>query len=159
MTKNIRTWVIVADSGRAQLLIPDEDETQLLPADLPGLSAVDVSRHARDVKSDRPGRSFSSERGGVRHAIEPRHDYHKQEKHKFAAAMADAINRACLAQDYDRLVLVVPPRTLGELRSLLSDRVQAHMSVIPKDLTKATTSTIWLEVADAVRHPPLTRTT
>ena len=33
MTKNIRTWVIVADRGRAQLLIPDEDEAQLLPAD------------------------------------------------------------------------------------------------------------------------------
>ena len=158
MLKSIRTWVVVADSGRAQLLIPDEDETQLFPADLPGLSSLDVSHHARDVTSDRPGRSFGSAGGGVRHAIEPHHDYHKQEKHKFAAAMAHAINQACLAGDYDRLVLVVPPRTLGELRSLLSDRVQAHMSVIPKDLTKSTTPAIWLEVADAVRHPPMTPT-
>lgn len=158
MPKNIRTWVVVADSGRAQLLVPDEDVAHLLHADFPGLPAAELNRHARDATSDRPGRSFTSAGGGLRHAIEPRHDYHKLEKHKFAAAVANALNHSCLAQDYDRLVLVVPPRTLGELRGLLSDRVQATMSVVPKDLTKSSAQEIWLEVADIVRHPPLTRT-
>lgn len=159
MPRKLRTWVVVADSARAQLLIPDQDNATLHPADLPGLLSSELDRHARDVTSDRPGRSFNSSGDGVRHAIEPRHDYHKEQKHKFAEVVANAINQACLAKDYDRLVLVVPPRTLGELRGLLSDRVQTQMSVIPKDLTKATIQEIWLEIADVVRHPPLTRAT
>ena len=64
MPKHIRTWVVIADSARAQLFVLDEDETRLIPAELPGLADVSVSRHARDVLSDRPARSFSSGSGG-----------------------------------------------------------------------------------------------
>lgn len=145
---------MIADSGRARLFIVDEHVTGLIPAELPELS-VEVHRHARDLKSDHPGRSFSSAGGGARHAIEPHHDYHKLEKHDFTAAVAHALNRAYDSGEFNQLVLVVPPRTLGELRILLADSVQTRMQVIPKDLTKATMEELWAEVAGIVRKVPL----
>jgi protein required for attachment to host cells len=156
MTKTKDTWVMVADSGLARLFIADEHVTGLIPAELPELS-VEVHHHARDLKSDRPGRSFSSSGGGARHAIEPHHDYHKLEKHNFAAAVAHALNRAYASGEFNQLVLVVPPRTLGELRKMLGDSVQARMQVIAKDLTKAAVDQLWTEVASLVRVAHLTQ--
>lgn len=156
MTKTKDTWVVVADSGRARLFIVDEHVTGLIPAELSELS-VEVHHHARDLKSDHPGRSFSSAGGGARHAIEPHHDYHKLEKHNFAAAVAHALNRAYASGEFNQLVLVVPPRTLGVLRKMLGDSVQARMQVIAKDLTKATVDQLWTEVASLVRVAHLTQ--
>jgi protein required for attachment to host cells len=153
MHKHLRIWVMVTDSGRAHLFVADEDLTGLSAAVLPGLPVEEIHAHARDLKSDRPGRSFGSAGGGTRHAIEPRHDYHKQEKHEFVATVANALERAFVAQEFDRLVLVAPPRTVGEMRHLLPDRLQAEMQVIAKDLTKTTVPQIWTEVVDNVPRP------
>lgn len=156
MTRTKDIWVMVADSGRARLFIADEHVTRLIPAELPELS-VEVHHHARDLKSDHPGRSFSSAGGGARQAIEPHHDYHKLEKHNFAAAVAHSLNCAYASGEFNQLVLVVPPRTLGELRKMLGDGVQARMKVIAKDLAKATVDQLWTEVASLVRVAHLTQ--
>jgi len=66
MHKTLRSWVVVADSARAQLFIPNEDETSLNQSELPGLVRVEVGHHSSDVGSDAPGRSFGSAGGGVR---------------------------------------------------------------------------------------------
>jgi protein required for attachment to host cells len=93
-------------------------------------------QHSRDLKSDKPGRGFSSSRSGVRHAFEPPHDYHKLEKHRFMATLATALDPACSRREFDDLVLVAPRRSLGELRGLLSKRVQARVrEEVAKDLT------------------------
>jgi protein required for attachment to host cells len=156
MRKIVRNWVVVADSGQAHLFATDENETRLIPLELPGVPVAEVAHHARDLASDRPGRSFSSAGGGIRHAIEPHHDYRKQEKHNFVAALAESLNVAFQAKKYDRLVLVTPPRTLGEFRQLLSAPVQAGMEVVGKDLTAATTDTLWSEVGPIVHRRPVT---
>ena len=125
MRKHIRSWVVVADSGQAHLFATDHEETRLIPLELPGGSVP--AHDSAELSSDRPGRSFSSAGGGLRHAIEPHHDYRKQEKHNFTVALAQWLNVALQANKYDRLVLVVPRRTLGELRQLLSPQVKARM--------------------------------
>ena len=61
-----------------------------------------LGRHARDLGSDRPGRSFASSGGGVRHAIEPHHDARKMEKHKFAEEAVRFLDDACAADRFDR---------------------------------------------------------
>ena len=76
MAGQARTWVVVADSGRAQLFVPDEDKTRLVQRDLPDFEPPSISHYAREVISDRPTRSFSSAGGGVRHAVELRQDPH-----------------------------------------------------------------------------------
>ena len=155
MSKHLRTWVLVSDSARARLFTVNEDETELLSAAMPGVVPPDFHPHARDVKSDRPGRAFSSASGGPRHALEPQHDYHKLEKHAFVASVAKALEHAATAREFDRLVLVAPPRTMGEFKSVLSERVQAVMQTIPKDLTKASAEKVWATAAQIVRRRPI----
>ena len=132
----IKTWIVVADGARARFFQPDEETAKLVPAGLADMVAPPSRQRARDLKSDKPGRSFSSSRSGVRHALEPPHDYHKLEKHRFMATLATTLDAACGRREFDDLVLVAPRRSLGELRGLLSKRVQACVrEEVAKDLT------------------------
>jgi protein required for attachment to host cells/ribosome-associated translation inhibitor RaiA len=67
----------------------------------------------------------------------PRHDYIKLAKHNFAREAAGTLDAALADNRYDKLILVAPPRSLGELRELLSERVLASLvHEVPKNLTK-----------------------
>ncbi len=153
MSKTLRTWVVATDAAHAQLFIYDDLAGELRAAPLSGLPAREDWLQPHTEKSDRPGRSYGSS-GGVRHALESHSDYRKLEKHRFSVAVAEAINRASQAREFDRLVLVAPARSLGELRQYLSHPVQSAMQVIAKDLTKAPVAKIWEHVAESVLRPP-----
>lgn len=129
------TWIVVADGARARFLKPDAGTAKLVPAGPADLASPQSRQRTRDLKSDRPGRSFSASRSGVRHAFEPPHDYHKLEKHRFMAALAEVLDDACGRRAFDDLILVAPRRSLGELRGLLSKRVQGSVrQEVAKDL-------------------------
>jgi protein required for attachment to host cells len=54
------------------------------------------------------------------------------------------LDEAYERKDFDQLVLVAPHRSLGELRGLLSERVQRCVrKEIARDLTGVTPSTLW----------------
>ena len=63
-------------------------------------------------------------------------DAHQVEEDRFAANAADLLKRRALAHDYESLIVVAPPRTLGELRKHyhkeVSDRIIGELD---KDLT------------------------
>jgi protein required for attachment to host cells len=150
--KHIHTWIVVADGVRARFLTASEDGSRLIPARDTDMVAPMNRRPSRDLKSDKPGRSYSSSRSGVRHALEPPHDYHKLEKRRFTAAVAKALEEASEGKAFDRLVLVAPRRSLGELRGLLSDRVKAQIDQeIAKDLTNETASRLWRHLQPLMR--------
>jgi protein required for attachment to host cells len=131
-----QTWIVVADGARARFFKPDRELAKLVPTGPADLVAPASRQRPRDLKSDKPGRSFSASRSGVRHAFEPAHDYHKLEKHRFMARVAEALDDGCRRRDFDDLILVAPRRSLGELRSLLSKRVQGSVrEEVAKDLT------------------------
>jgi protein required for attachment to host cells len=89
----------------------------------------------------------------VRHAVEPHHDYRKLEKHRFAADLASFIERACAEDRFDRFLLVAPPRTLGELRSLLSARVKSRLwKEIGKDFSGRPATHIASALAEDIRR-------
>lgn len=132
----VKIWIVVADGARARFFSPDEESAKLVSTGLGDLVAPQSRQRPRDLKSDKPGRGFSSSRSGVRHAFEPPHDYHKLEKHRFMATLATTLDAACGRREFDDLVLVAPRRSLGELRGLLSKRVQGRLRrEIAKDLT------------------------
>lgn len=145
--KRIRTWIVVADGARARFLTASEDGDKLVPA-LPADMVAPMNRRpTRELKSDKPGRSYSSSRSGVRHSFEPPQDYRKLEKHRFCAAVAEALDKASESKAFDRLVLVAPRRSLGELRGLLPDRVKARIDrEVAKDLTNETPARLWLHL-------------
>ena len=65
------------------------------------------------------GRSFESSgsAGDMRHAIEPRTDPHRELKRTSPTSSADMLDQRLTEKAYDRLVIVAPPKALGDLRA------------------------------------------
>ncbi|SMF73670.1 host attachment family protein [Allosphingosinicella indica] len=88
----------------------------------------------REQSTDAPGRSFASFSPG-RSAYEET-DFHQLEEDRFAASTAELLNRRALEGDFESLVIVAPPRTLGELRKHLHKETEKRITAeIPKTLT------------------------
>ena len=137
MKAHKKFWILVADGRRARILEYDDPETGLRPAT--SSDYVADSRPSRERGSDRPGRVHESA-SSLRHAIQPRVDWHDFEEVKFAHEMAKLLNKARLHRAFDQLVLVAPPRSLGELRKALDrDTLAVVAAELDKDLTKLAT--------------------
>jgi len=125
------SFVLVAD-GRKSLFFRNEGDGAY-----PNLIVEGEDEHAdrkdREIKSDGPGRAFSSV-GDGRSAFEET-DFHQQEEDRFAADTAAMLKERALRNDYESLVVVAPPRTLGELRKHYHKEVERRLvAEIPKDL-------------------------
>ena len=78
---------------------------------------------------------LSSPQGAARSSVEPT-DFHQIEEDRFAAEAADLLKRRALANDFESLIVVAPPRTLGELRKHYHKEVSERLKgEIDKDLT------------------------
>ncbi len=88
----------------------------------------------RDQGTDRPGRSFASS-GTHRSAMEQT-DWHQLAEDRFVGEVAERLYKHAHAGRYDKLIVVAPPKVLGNLRKAfhkeVSDRISAE---IPKELT------------------------
>jgi len=77
-------------------------------------------------------------------------DFHQLEEDRFAAETAALLKERALRQDFESLIIIAPPRTLGELRKHyhkeVSDRLRAE---IAKDLTGHPVSEIEQALAKA----------
>jgi protein required for attachment to host cells len=105
---------------------------------------------SREIGSDRPGRSFESV-GSTRHAMESPSDPHREQKRQFARRIADAVERKQAAKSFDRLVLVAPAVTMGDLRAILPDKVKAVVAAeLVADLTNTPMSDLPAHLADHV---------
>jgi len=151
-----RTLIVVADGARARFLRESEDHKKLVPADDADMLAPTARRPDRDLVTDKPGRGFSPARDGRRGGFEPAHDPHKLEKHNFTARLAAHLDKACSARQFDRVVLVAPKRSLGELRMLLSARVKKAVShEVAKDLTASSPTALRKALVDALPKPAI----
>jgi protein required for attachment to host cells len=151
--KLIPTWVVVADGARARYFaLRDGDGAYNLEV-LSSETNSHLEPHSRDAKSDRPGRTAESMGGGVRHAIEPRHDYHKMEKHDFAREVMQHLEKSFDAHEFERLVLAAPHRSLGELRTLLPHKMTSCIwHEIGRDFTKLGVEELWLRLAPHLKE-------
>lgn len=150
--KHSTTWIVVADGARGRFFKAGSDLKKLVSVRNADMVSPDSRQRAHELKSDKPGRSYSSSRSGARHALEPPHDYQKLEKHRFMAALANALDSAWMQQKFDDLVLVLPRRSLGELRGLLSKNVRARVRLeIAKDLTNETAASLLTHLAPRLR--------
>src|SRR3954447_9897154 len=151
-----RTLIVVADGAKARFLKESEDHKKLVPADDADMLAPAARRPDRELVTDKPGRGFSPARDGRRGGFEPAHDPHKLEKHNFTARLAQTLDKACSARQFDRVVLVAPKRRLGELRPLLSPRVKKPVShEVAKDLTASTPTSLPKALAEALPEPAI----
>ncbi len=119
--KPTTTWILIADGARARIFANLGPGKGIAPVE----GGVLKGDHApsRDLASDRPGRTFESA-DVMRHAIDPAQDPHRELKRAFAGRIASLIEERLAENAFDRLVLVAPPVTLGDLRSALSKSVK-----------------------------------
>lgn len=151
--KTRKTWVLVSDGARARVLENDGPGTGLTSA----LNFDFAASHApsRDFGSDRPGRGQGS--GGpsgstAQHAKPSKVDWHSYEKHLFAGQLADELETAMHKSAFDDLVLVAPPKALGELRQALTDHVKGHVTgELGKDLTHLSVHELGSHLKDTVQ--------
>lgn len=136
--KKTVTWVVLADGARARIIAQDGPGAELtsvyeeedVKAKLPG----------REINADRPGRTFDSGgRGDAaaqgRHAYEPPTDPRWKEQADFIRSVAELLEDAAHQGSFERLVLIAPPKALGELRASLSKNVSRMVCAeLPKDL-------------------------
>jgi protein required for attachment to host cells len=135
LMKKTVTYVLFADGARARIYV-NEGPGKGLHAVSGATHKADLHRHSRDVKSDKPGRTIDAATG-QRSSMEPHQDWHRFEKHKFAHEMAKVIDAAAANKAFDRLILVAPPTTLGDLRMELDEQTMKLVSgQLPKDLTR-----------------------
>lgn len=133
MPKKVVTWVLVADATHATVYVNDGPGRGLNPADTPTFKS-DVPHYTRDAVSDRGGRSWGGA-GGARHGMEQPTDTKRHAEQEFAREVAKALGQAAQEKKYDRLVLVAPPKALGDLRAELPKHAQERIShELPKDL-------------------------
>ena len=63
-------------------------------------------------------------------------DYHKDEENRFAAGLAEQLRMRALAHDFEALIIIAPPRTLGELRKNLHVEVEKRIIMeLAKEMT------------------------
>lgn len=125
-------FVVVAD-GRKMLLLRNEGDEQH-----PNL-VVERKREQdnppnREQATDGPGTSFSSV-GSGRSSYEET-DFHQMEEDRFAAETADLLKQRALSNDFESLIIIAPPKALGELRKHYHKEVESRLTAeIDKDLT------------------------
>jgi protein required for attachment to host cells len=126
--------VLVSDGRRARLL---RNQGSPRNPELVMEQAIDhINPPTREQGSDKPGRRQGGRgEGAPRGAIEQT-DWHELEEKRFAAELADILYKLGHAGRYDDLVVVAPPKMLGDLRAKFHQEVSdAIIAEVPRDLT------------------------
>jgi protein required for attachment to host cells len=114
------TLVVVADGTGARLFRNRGDEREV------SLHQVEL-RELVNMDDDGPAGSMPGESTGQ-----------QIDEATFAKQLAHALNDGAVKQQYEQLVLIADPTTLGRMRPLLHKQVQARIiTEIPKTLTNA----------------------
>mgnify|MGYP003339847821 FL=1 len=130
-------WMVVADASQARIFSTEGSrQGKLSELAEESLKNSELHRHARDVGSDRPGRTVESI-GSVRHAADAGVDLHREEKDRFARRIAAHLEERARQNRFDAVILIAPPRSLGALRPALGPETHRRLiREIDKDLTK-----------------------
>ena len=128
--------VLVAD-GRKMLFLRNSGDA--LAPNLTVEHAAEQDNPAdRDQKTDQAGRAASNRGGAFASGggTMTETDFHQQAEDRFAADAAEILKKRALANDFESLIIIAPPKTLGELRKHyhkeVSDRLTGELA---KDLT------------------------
>lgn len=129
-------WVLVGDGEKAMILRNEGDEA------FPNLVVERQFEHenppTREQGTDRPGRhkdaptTTSAQRSSFEET-----DWHRIEKGRFAKEVADRLYKLAHRNRFEKLVVVAPPATLGDLRGAFHEEVkQRVIAEVDKTLTQ-----------------------
>ena len=124
--------VMVVDGGKMLLFRNDGD------AAAPQLTVEEALEQNnpsdQDQASDAAGRTQAS--SGTAASSMDNTDFHQLNEDRFAAEASALLNKRALANDYERLIIIAPPRTLGAMRKHYHKELESRLvGEIAKDLT------------------------
>lgn len=127
------SFVVVAD-GKKMLFFRNQGDSEFPKLEVERKRETSDAPD-RDQKTDAPGRTFDSSGGAGRSAYQEV-DFHQLEEDRFAAETAELLRMRALRNDFESLIIVAPPKTLGELRKHYHKEVEKRLAgEIAKDLT------------------------
>ncbi|MEE8258260.1 MAG: host attachment protein [Sphingomonadales bacterium] len=106
-------WVVVSDGARYWIY-----SCQRLGGPLKRIAAgasAESQMLTKDIGTERPGRSQGSPKQ-ARHAYANKVDWHDQAEKELAHEVAIMLNQGYARKSFQRLLLISPPKTLGEIR-------------------------------------------
>ena len=134
------SFVVVAD-GAKMLFFRNEGDAEFLKLEIERKREQE-NLPDRDLKTSDRGRTFDASGGAGRSAYEET-DFHQLEEDRFAAETAELLKTRALRNDFESLIIVAPPKTLGELRKHYHKEVEKRLTgEIAKDLTGHTVDAI-----------------
>lgn len=144
--KKTTTWVVVADGAHAKFFANEGPSRGLV--EIPNLELSQERHRTSDMVSDKRGR-YSNEAGGGRHAFDPKEDLQHHVEHSFATKIIHELDQAAERKEFDRLVLVAPPKMLGEMRAVLPKRLKSKLAAdLDRDLVRATAAELVEHLGD-----------
>jgi protein required for attachment to host cells len=127
------SFVVVAD-GKKMLFFRNEGDSQFPKLEVEGKRET-ADAYDRDQKTDLAGRAPSAPAEAGYSSYEEV-DFHQLEEDRFAADTAEMLRRRALRNEFESLIIVAPPKTLGELRKHYHKEVQKRLvGEVAKDLT------------------------
>ncbi len=124
--------VLVAD-GKKMLFLRNQGDEEIIDLRTEAHDQRD-DRKDGQIKTDSPG--TQSPRVGIGRDTMDETDFHQQEEDRWIKDAAEELKKRALRQDFEALVLVVPPKALGVLRKELHKEVEKRIvATINKEMT------------------------
>ncbi|VAW63610.1 hypothetical protein MNBD_GAMMA08-116 [hydrothermal vent metagenome] len=138
-----KTWVVVAESSRAKIFEVEKNESVKSLKELSGFS--------HPVSRDHKPQATGNKQKESRHSqLTSSLDTHKKhEREEFARTLGEHLNSARNKGQFNKLILMSPPKFLGDLRKNLGNETNKYVvSEIDKNLVKHT-------IKDIQAHMPM----
>lgn len=143
------TWIAVAD-GEKSVILRNHDTDQKPSLRLVEAAEID-NPPSREQAASRPGRMNDGRAGGARKSAFDETDFHRLAKEQFARDFAARLNKAAGAGAFDRILIIAPPTTLGDLRPHYGAEMKKRLlAEIDRDLTGHPLADIEKQVAAAL---------
>lgn len=142
-----RQWVVVADSSRARFFEAQGNLSLLV--ELEDLLSPAGRMSDTELRHDAKGRFYGKGERDQAHTAEPPMSAKTKASEQFSNAVTQHLEEACETKRYDRLILVAPPKFLGQLHRQLSHRViQRITQELPLDISSLSAA----QISDHVRR-------
>jgi protein required for attachment to host cells len=126
--------VLVTD-GKKTLFFRNEGDVNQIDLRTEAVDEREDASSKGELATDAPGTVQQS--AGYGHSTYEETDFKQLEEDRWAHSAADEVNRRALANDFDALVIVAPPKTLGELRKKLHKEAERRVVCeIDKEMTR-----------------------
>lgn len=128
------TWVLVSDARQARIYVRARgDQAMLIPVG----EALEAAPSRQEPGRHALGRVFES-KSAARHMVEPHIGLKEETRQRFVQEVIGKLEIAWEQRAFDRLILIAPPKVLGDLRKELPDEIaQTVIAEVGKELTHA----------------------